>query len=220
MTKIYTTYSFFRDLSPSMDSVADLVGKVIDKTKILIRKLVNSDIEALLIETLVKLPVFVFILFLGFIITFALINMSEPEKGYRMATILSSSMYPTVKPGSVVFIGPPDNIHIGDIISFHEKSVLTGDLTGRTLAHRIVDRSGLSQNEAFVTKGDANDSSDPGYIYTKDIIGKVLFVIPYLGYVSYVSLTSWGLFFFIFIPCVVLVFSEIKHLKRVSVKGK
>lgn len=211
---MYSTDSFFRDLSPDMDLMADKMTGIKNLIKKNILKLLDSNFENVITEVLLSLPIFLFILFLGFIITFALLNVSEPINGYKFAPVLSSSMEPAIGPGSVVFVVPSDDPKIGDVISYREKSLETGNYTGRVLVHRIVDeRDGYSNGTEFITKGDSNDSPDPGLITRDDIEGQVLAVIPYLGYVSYISFTNWGLVFFILIPSLVLIYSEYKIIK-------
>ncbi len=89
--------------------------------------------------------------------------------------VKSSSMEPAIKAGSVIYVSPykkEEPIHQGDIISFR---------TGETLVtHRI-----LSVDQASgtaITKGDANQVHDPAPVPFDDILGKVRFHIPGIGY--------------------------------------
>ena len=96
--------------------------------------------------------------------------------GYTPYSVISGSMEPTYKTGSLVFVKnvPVQSIKTGDAISF----VIDKNLTVAT--HRVIDIS--DDGEYFYTKGDANSSPDPSPVYYKNIIGKATFSISYLGY--------------------------------------
>jgi signal peptidase I len=47
-----------------------------------------------------------------------------------------------------------------------------------TIVHRIIDKN----EEGYVIKGDNNPAPDPGTVKKEQIIGKVLFAVPLLGY--------------------------------------
>ena len=65
---------------------------------------------------------------------------------------------------------------MGDPITF----VMNEDLVVAT--HRVVDIDG--ENQRFTTKGDANDAVDGAPVHFKNLIGKPVFCVPYLGYLS------------------------------------
>ena len=96
--------------------------------------------------------------------------------GYTPYSVISGSMEPAYRTGSLVFVKnvPYQSIKTGDAISF----VLDKNLTVAT--HRVIDIS--DDGEYFYTKGDANSSPDPSPVYYKNIIGKATFSIQWLGY--------------------------------------
>jgi signal peptidase I len=64
-------------------------------------------------------------------------------------------MYPSVKPGSVIYIEPvdqPANLNNGDIITWKRNSGL--------VAHRLVRKFERESREYFVTRGDCNLHED------------------------------------------------------------
>ena len=65
-------------------------------------------------------------------------------------------------------------IQEGDVIVFNKDDLV--------LVHRVVDISRIDGKNRYVTKGDANDTDDIGYITNTDIIGVVGAKIPYVGY--------------------------------------
>ena len=85
--------------------------------------------------------------------------------------VVSGSMEPEIPTGSLCFIDcqqkDPD---IGDIICYK-----TEDLS---ITHRVV---GVTDS-GYITKGDSNDSADPGIVKQSQIFGTYLFDIPKLGY--------------------------------------
>ena len=102
--------------------------------------------------------------------------------GLQPFAVLSGSMEPTYKTGSLIYVKKVDyrTLKEGDPITFmlDEKSVAT---------HRIVEVIPDPEEPATIryrTKGDANDSVDGGLVHYKNVIGKPVFTIPYLGYVS------------------------------------
>ena len=101
--------------------------------------------------------------------------------GLNVYTVLSGSMEPTYHVGSLIYVKkvPAEEIQVGDPITF----VLNDSLVVAT--HRVIqidkDETGTIR---FHTKGDANESADGGTVHEKNLIGKAVFSIPYLGYVA------------------------------------
>ncbi|HHD2753339.1 TPA: signal peptidase I [Clostridium perfringens] len=133
-----------------------------------------------------SIKVFSNILFYGvlcILIVFLLFGFIAKKSGqgfklgsYRAYDILTGSMSPTIKPGSLVVVKEvsPNEIKENDIITF--KSDITNNIT----THRAIEVNN-NGNITFVTKGDANNSKDPAILTENNIIGKVMFQIPYVG---------------------------------------
>ncbi len=102
--------------------------------------------------------------------------------GLQVFTVLSGSMEPVYHVGSLIYVQTidPADLVVGDDISFmlDEDTVAT---------HRIV---GIVPDEndpsvlRFRTKGTANEQEDGSLVHYKNVIGKPIFTIPYLGYVA------------------------------------
>jgi signal peptidase len=106
--------------------------------------------------------------------------------------VLSGSMNPTIRTGSVVVVRPVDveSLRIGDVITYQVRS---GDPT--LVTHRIVGISAGSGEPTFRTKGDANDTIDRGVVRSVQIRGKVWYAVPVVGYVTNALETDqrgWG----------------------------
>lgn len=99
--------------------------------------------------------------------------------GLTPYAVLSGSMEPTYQVGSLIYVKEvePSEIKVGDPITF----VMNKDLVVAT--HRVIGID--TENQQFLTKGDANESPDAGGVYFPNLIGKPLFTIPYLGFFSH-----------------------------------
>ena len=124
--------------------------------------------------------------------------------GLTPYVVLSGSMEPTYHVGSLIYVQKVDytEIEVGDPITF----VLDENLTVAT--HRVIDID--PDGEHFYTQGDANDAPDGSPVYYKNLIGRPVFTIPYLGYFSdwisnppglYVGITAGAVFLILlFLP--------------------
>lgn len=106
--------------------------------------------------------------------------------GLTPFSVLSGSMEPTYHTGSLIYVKKVDasNIKVGDAITF----LLNEDLVVAT--HRVIRIE--EDGRYFYTKGDANDTEDVNPVYFENIIGKPVFTIPYMGYVSNFVSTKQG----------------------------
>lgn len=95
--------------------------------------------------------------------------------GIKPYVVLSGSMEPTIKTGSLCFI----NSHV-NYDSIKEKDIIAFKLNNGTLVtHRVVN---INSN-GIETKGDNNDALDGVITTQKNYVGKNSFWIPYLGYI-------------------------------------
>lgn len=127
--------------------------------------------------------------------------------GFEIYTVLSGSMEPSYKTGSLIYVQKnvdPAELQVGDPVTFR----LPG---GMPATHRIVevlpdeeDPTGI----CFRTKGDANEQADPALLSPADVLGRPLFSIPCLGYLvryvqsppgSYVAMVAAAFFLLLLI---------------------
>lgn len=91
--------------------------------------------------------------------------------GYIMLEVESGSMEPTINVGDVIIVNTKDkNVQTGEIITFKDE-------LGIFVTHRI----SKIANEGIITKGDANNTEDSGYLSSKQIVGTYVFKISRLG---------------------------------------
>lgn len=94
--------------------------------------------------------------------------------GIRPYVVYSGSMEPKIPTGAVVFTKEGAySPETGDIITFHNEDTV--------VTHRVVKK----EEGTFITKGDANKNADPIPVAKSQIIGRVVFCLPYLGYIIY-----------------------------------
>lgn len=98
--------------------------------------------------------------------------------------IVSGSMEPTIHVNDAVFIvrKDHDDYQINDIITFMPEAE---NYKGMTVTHRIIKKNTVDDYYSlYTTKGDNNTNEDVGKISTNGIYGKVLFVIPKVGFIK------------------------------------
>ena len=107
--------------------------------------------------------------------------------------VLTGSMAPAISTGDIIITTPINRKEpkIGDVIAYQAKR-FNGENVA-VFSHRIV--SGDIQS-GFVVKGDANKTPDNQKPAAPDILGVVIFVIPFLGNI----LTPKALF--LLVPCI------------------
>src|SRR5581483_7135669 len=86
--------------------------------------------------------------------------------GGRWYIVKSPSMGTTAPVGTLVWVRPVhfDDVHVGDVITFHPPSA-----SGTTYTHRVVAKR---TDGTLTTKGDNNDVADPWSVGRNDLIGR------------------------------------------------
>lgn len=108
-------------------------------------------------------------------VAFVLFNVFSGAKGYA---VTSGSMAGTLNRGDVVFSRKADfdDIRPGDVVTFR-----SADSTGY-FTHRVVSID--AQEKKITTKGDANPTEDPLPSDADQVVGKMWYSVPFLGYIS------------------------------------
>lgn len=142
------------------------------------------------------------------VVILALLLVGVRLVGLRPMCVLSGSMEPTYHTGSLIYVKPcaPEDVQVGDAITF----VLNEDLD--VVTHRVISID--AENEHFYTQGDANDAPDGAPVYFKNLIGRPVFTIPYLGYVSHWVSNPPGMYLAIAIAIVLLVLAFLPDMLR------
>ncbi len=122
--------------------------------------------------------------------------------GYGVYTVLSGSMEPDIHVGALVYVKevPISQMHtlkVGDDITF-----MAGEDT--VVTHRIVDIDFDDGVYRFFTKGTNNVTPDTTPVHQNNVIGKVNFTVPYLGYIANFIQNPPGMYIAIAFGCVLL----------------
>ena len=154
----------------------------------------------------------IYYLFVAFVIViaFLLIVSVFPITGnYKLFIVQSGSMEPAIKMGSIVVVKPAKEYKIGEVITFGPYSKAKVPTT-----HRIYDIRVVSGEPIYITKGDANNAPDHREITKKEVIGKVLFSIPYLGYAVDFAKKPIGFVLIILVPTAIIIADEVKNIVK------
>ena len=104
----------------------------------------------------------------------ALLILSAFNIGVRAYVVSSGSMSPAIHTGDLVFAHKSGNYKKGDIITFI-------DSQNKYVSHRIYKIEKKDGKTTYTTKGDANNAPDGSPVIPANVMGKVVFHIPWLG---------------------------------------
>lgn len=96
---------------------------------------------------------------------------TRQDAALKVYVVVSESMAPSLEVGDVIFTWhvSPKHIHVNDIVTYKESNL--------SITHRVY----AKQEEGLITKGDANNVTD-GLIKYEQVVGKVIIVLPKIGY--------------------------------------
>lgn len=99
--------------------------------------------------------------------------------GVRPTVVGGASMEPAMELGDIAVVREvrSETIEVDDVVSYRR-------LDGVGVLHRVVGVQNVGDSRVFITKGDANDTPDMEPVRPSQIKGKVVFVIPKLGWVG------------------------------------
>ena len=217
------TWLYIRQLSSNVDRFASFLELMVPKMKYTLwnigynynkyrqkKREIKLSPEKLARNILIA----VLIIYLGFIGVATLAMQTEKGRGVRFASLITSSMSPEIKPGSMIVSQKMNSYTEGDIISYLEVNPTSGTPLKSTITHRIISIKKLSDGEFYITKGDNIDIPDPVDVKKELVLGKVVKVIPHLGWVvSYIT-TPPGFGMFIILPTLVILLNEAYHVRE------
>jgi signal peptidase len=130
-------------------------------------------------------------------------------------TIITGSMQKTIPVGSLVVDKsvPPQTLKVGDVISFQKPIGSKGLDT-----HRIVEVRKSNGHTIYRTKGDSNPVADPWVISfdSSPVAHKMLFHIPFVGYLLLFARSKIGLILLIGYICFTVLAVFIKMLAQAT----
>jgi signal peptidase len=97
-------------------------------------------------------------------------------------TVLTGSMAPGMPPGTLAVVRPvdPDDIGVGDVITYQIRVDRPGVISHRVTRIAI----GADGRRSFTLQGDANADPDPASVVPAQVMGRVWYSLPGLGFVN------------------------------------
>lgn len=144
---------------------------------------------------------------LGVLIVFTIASNTEVFGGYKSYLVQSGSMEPAIMTGDIIVVHKQGSYAKNDVITFMapEKGIVT---------HRIMNIIEEKNTTLYNTKGDANRTDDSGNASINNVIGKVVFVVPKLGFFVGFAQSPIGLIALVLIPAGVLVLDELVKIVK------
>ncbi len=139
---------------------------------------------------------------------FLIFSVVPIKGGYKTLVVLSGSMEPKIKMGSVAAVKPVKEYEVGDMITFGENTK-----TKTPTTHRIYEIKEADGVKSYITKGDANNAPDQKPVSEKEILGKVLFSVPYIGYAVNAAQKPIGFMLIVVVPAVIIIYEEVKKIQ-------
>ena len=155
------------------------------------------------------------LLLMLFIVISSKASGGEPQAfGYQLKTVLSGSMEPGIKTGSIIAVKPGGDMtrfKKGDVISFKSEDNVI-------VTHRIAKVIKNGDQVSYQTKGDNNKTADLNPVLSNNVIAEYTgFTIPYLGYFADFAKSKNGSAILLLLPgLLLLAYSGFSIWKTVS----
>jgi len=167
-----------------------------------LRKLIGSEMTRKIAAVLFGLSDVLLILFILLPFPF----------GGQWIMVLSGSMTPALEVGGMVMMMPvePATLRVGDVIAHNPPGY-----SDVIVAHRVIE---VIEGDpvSFRTKGDANEEEDQYTTPADNVVGKIYFHIPRLGYildeVGEFGGTPLGMALLMGVPGVLVVLGEVRNI--------
>lgn len=175
------------------------------------------------LSTITSWALFVILIFFAILLAYYYVSMrlyatkgEKYEPPFTIYTIVSPSMTPNINVYDVIInvkVDNPNDIKVGDVITFESTSSLT---RGMTITHRVKEVSEVDGQMQYVTKGDNNAGPDLAPALYEKIIGKALFRIPGLGRIQMFVASKFGWLVVVVLPAIYIVLKDVLKLIRIS----
>ncbi len=147
------------------------------------------------------------LLFAIFIVIAIFITLTSIDliKGYNFYVVMSGSMEPSIKTGSIVGVKEQTQYQLEDVITVKMKNDPT-----QTYTHRIVEVT----EDSYVTKGDANETTDPDTASKEQVVGSVFATVPFIGYAVHFAKQPTGFILMVIVPSIIIISLELNNIKE------
>ncbi|RIW36097.1 signal peptidase I [Bacillus salacetis] len=165
-------------------------------------------------SNIVTTILFLVLIFMVVVVVSSKASGGEPQVfGYQLKTVLSGSMEPGIKTGSVIAVKPGGDMtrfEKGDVITFQqEKDML--------VTHRVTEVIKSGDNIMYKTKGDNNNAEDMNPVLSENVVAEYSgFTIPYLGYFMNFTNSKNGAFLLLVPGILLLIYSGFTIWKAIS----
>lgn len=176
------------------------------------------------IMKIISSAIFVVLVLLIILIVFYIVRVNFLASNDRLGevkinfyTILTQSMYPTIKAGDVVITYKEDNnkYNDGDVITF-----VSEQNGGITITHRVDEVYNVNDSYSYKTKGDNNNAPDNEITSGDNVLGKVVVKIPKVGYIQQFLVSKTGWIVAVILPCLgIVIYDILKLFKHTARKG-
>ncbi|GEN82380.1 S26 family signal peptidase [Sporosarcina luteola] len=175
------------------------------KKKINVMKWINNLVTGILMVLLIGVASMVVI---------SKASGGEPQLfGYQIKTVLSGSMEPGIKTGSIIAVKldiDKDNLKEGDVITFRESEDML-------ITHRITEVTKNGDSVLYRTKGDNNNAEDMNPVLSANVVAMYTgFTVPYLGYFANFTQSKNGAFLLLVPGFLLLLYSAFSIWKVLS----
>ncbi len=160
-----------------------------------------------IVQIIVETVSWSFLLVLGGMIGLTALSNSNMTGSYHFFLVQSGSMEPSIMTGDIIVVNQQKQYKKNEAVTFTDNK-------GRRVTHRIVDIKNEGGKTIFLTKGDANRTSDNDSITADRVVGKVVLVVPKLGYLVAFSKSFWGLIVLVLLPSTLIVVDEVVKIGR------
>lgn len=131
--------------------------------------------------------------------------------GFRIFTVATGSMVPEYEVGDILISKEtdPSEIKVDDDIVYKGEK---GNFKDKVVTHRVISIEKQEDgNYKIITKGIANSEQDPE-ITQEQVLGKVVYKVKSLSFISKLISNIYIFYFFIFIPIALIIFKQIKNI--------
>lgn len=146
------------------------------------------------------------------LLVLAMVGTKVPALGYQVHMVLSGSMEPTIPTGSIIVVVPASTYVVGDIVTYQR-----ADDAART-THRIIEQEIAQKRVVYTMQGDANNVPDQRPVYVDEIEGKVLFSVPFVGYIVDFIRHPAGFVLLVLIPAFWILYEEVQKIRKEAKK--
>ena len=143
--------------------------------------------------------------FIAFALVILATSKFQNPWGIKSFVVLTGSMRPTISQGSVIFTQENSQYKKGDVIAFRKNNI--------TVTHRIVESNLMNNGVTYETKGDANKAADDTAVTYKDVLGKQVATVPFIGNFILFMRSLPGFVLLIILPALLYTTYEINNIK-------